>query len=327
MSLITTVPGVQFTGSTTSGTFLINGVQSGAVDVRVNGADDNAEVFGGITIPPIPDAIQEMKVETGDNPAEVGHSYGTTVNVVTKSGTNKLVGSVWEYNENDMFNANDYFNKRNQLLHTPTPLPNRPGRLKSNSFGGIISGPVVIPHIYDGHNKTFFTFDMQDTDYTAVSAYTGTLPTGTMQSSGFTNLVDTLNQSTTKYTDVSSKPAPSSTRPLRAQFNADRPTQSPASCRCRAARPAQADSLQIPASMAARRLRWSVIPTSRNWASLRVAPASLERRTGFRRWRAARLRPPASITCLPAVSIPTLSLCSSCFRKLTTTSESILRPD
>ncbi len=142
-------------------------MQSGAVDVRVNGADDNAEVFGGITIPPIPDAIQEMKVETGNNSAEMGHSYGTVVNVVTKSGTNKLVGSVWEYNENDMFNANDYFNKRNQISGNH---PNRPGRLKSNSFGGIVSGPVVIPHIYDGHNKTFFTFDLQDTDYTAEAA-------------------------------------------------------------------------------------------------------------------------------------------------------------
>jgi len=199
MDLVTTVPGVQFTGNNSStGTFLINGVQSGAVDVRVNGADDNAEVFGGITIPPIPDAIQEMRVETGNDPAEMGHSYGTVVNVVTKSGTNKLVGSVWEYNENDMFDANDYFNKRNQISGNH---PNRPGRLKSNSFGGIVSGPVFIPHVYDGHNKTFFTFDMQDTDYTAVSAYTGTVPTATMQSSGFTNLVDTLNLSTTKYTD------------------------------------------------------------------------------------------------------------------------------
>jgi hypothetical protein len=93
MDLVTIVPGVQFTGNNSStGTFLINGVQSGAVDVRVNGADDNAEVFGGITIPPIPDAIQEMRVETGNDPAEMGHSYGTVVNVVTKSGTNKLVG-------------------------------------------------------------------------------------------------------------------------------------------------------------------------------------------------------------------------------------------
>jgi hypothetical protein len=202
MDLVTTVPGVQFTGNNSStGTFLINGVQSGAVDVRVNGADDNAEVFGGITIPPIPDAIQEMKVETGNDPAEMGHSYGTVVNVVTKQGTNKLMGSVWEYNENDMFDANDYFNKRNQLLHTPTPLPNRPGRLKSNSFGGIIGGPVVIPHVYDGHNKTFFTVDFQNTYYTAEPSYTGTIPTATMQSSNFTNLVDALNLSTTKYND------------------------------------------------------------------------------------------------------------------------------
>ncbi len=201
LNLTSTVPGVQFTGnsdSAGSGSLIINAVQTGALDVRVNGADDNAEVFGGVTIPPIPDTIQEMKIETGDNPAEVGHSYGTTVNVVTKSGTNKLVGSVWEYNENDMFNANDYFNKRTQLSGGH---PNRPGRLKSNSFGGIIGGPVVIPHIYDGHNKTFFTVDFQYTNYNAVATSNLTIPTATMQSSNFTNLVDTLNQSTTKYTD------------------------------------------------------------------------------------------------------------------------------
>jgi Carboxypeptidase regulatory-like domain len=194
MSLITTVPGVQFTGNNDStSTFLVNGVQSGAVDVRLNGADDNAEVFGGITIPPIPDAIQEMKVETGDNPADIGHSYGTTVNVITKAGTNQLKGSVWEYDENDMFNANDYFNKRSQILGGH---PNRPGRFKSNSFGGIIGGPVMLPH-YNGRNKTFFTADFQYTYYNQTPSYTGTLPTALMQSSGFTNLSDTLTLSTT----------------------------------------------------------------------------------------------------------------------------------
>ena len=192
MDLTTIAPGVQFTGSNSStGTFLINGVQSGAVDVRVNGADDNAEVFGGITIPPIPDAIEEFKLQTGDNPAELGHSYGTVVNVVTKAGTNKFRGTAWEYNENDMYNANDYFNKRTQLLHGPTPLPNRPGRFKENSFGGFYSGPVILPG-YNGHDKTFFTADFQYTYYTDTPSFTGTLPTGTMQSSNFTNLVDTL---------------------------------------------------------------------------------------------------------------------------------------
>jgi len=192
MDLITIAPGVQFTGNNAStGTFLIHGVQSGAVDVRVNGADDNAEVFGGITIPPIPDTIEELKLQTGDNPAELGHSYGTVVNVITKSGTNKLHGSVWEYNENDMYNANDYFNKRNQLLHTPSPLPNRPGRFKENSFGGLLDGPVILPG-YNGRNKTFFSIDFQYTYYTDAPSFTGTLPTTTMQNSNFQNLSDTL---------------------------------------------------------------------------------------------------------------------------------------
>jgi hypothetical protein len=199
MDLIVTVPGVQYTGNNQStGTFLIHGVQSGAVDVRVNGADDNAEVFGGITIPPIPDTIQEMKVETGNNDTDLGHSYGAVVNVTTKQGGNKLQGSLWTYDENDMFNANDYFNKRSELSGGH---PNRPGRFKEEEPGGILSGPVVIPHIYNGHNKTFFTVDYQYTHYVATPSYTGTLPTGTMQSSNFTNLVDTLNQSTTQYTD------------------------------------------------------------------------------------------------------------------------------
>lgn len=201
MVLATTAPGVQFTGNNSSaGTYLIHGVQSGAVDVRVNGADDNAEVFGGITIPPIPDTIQEFKLQTGDNSAELGHSYGTVVNVVTKSGTNKFRGTAWEYNENDMFNANDYFNKRNQLLHAPSPLPNRPGRFKENSFGAIFGGPVILPG-YNGHNKTFFTVDFQYTYYTDAPSFTGSLPTATMQNSNFTNLVDTLNLNTTTKTD------------------------------------------------------------------------------------------------------------------------------
>lgn len=192
MQLATIAPGVQFTGSPeTTGTFLINAVQSGAVDVRLNGADDNAEVFGGITIPPILDAIQEFKLQSGDNGAELGHSYGTVVNAVTKAGTNKFQGSVWEYNENDMFNANDYFNKLHELVTNATHTPNRPGRYKENSFGGILGGPVILP-LYNGHNKTFFTVDFQNTYYTGAPSYTGTIPTATMQSSGFTNLSDTL---------------------------------------------------------------------------------------------------------------------------------------
>ena len=226
-----------------------------------------------------------------------------------------------------MFNANDYFNKRNQISASH---PNRPGRLKSNSFSGIISGPVVIPHIYDGHNKTFFTFDMQDTDYTAQAAYTGTVPTATMQSSGFTSLVDTLNLSTTKYTDGLGRQFQAGTvidRPRRARFFAVQTIPSPASIRSLAAHPAHPESSQIPVSTAARRPLSFAILTSRNWVSLRDAPALRQRRTGFRRWQAVQLPLPASINFLQGVLTRTRSHCSSCFRKSTTMSESIRLPD
>lgn len=197
MDLATLAAGVQFTGSAVNtNTFLVHGVESGQVDVRMNGADDNAEVFGGITIPPIPDAIQEFKLQTGNNGADLGHSYGSVVNVVTKNGTNQIKGSVWEYNENDMFNANDYFNKLHQLVTGSPTLPNRPGRYKENSFGGIFGGPIILPHLYNGHNRTFFSVDYQRTFYANTSSFTGTVPTSLMQSSNFQDMSDTLTLST-----------------------------------------------------------------------------------------------------------------------------------
>lgn len=197
LDLLSVAPGSQPTNSQ-----LINGVQNGALDVRVNGSDDNNEVFGGQNINPIPDTIQEFKLQSGDNNADVGRSYGSVVNVVTKTGTNKFRGEVWEYNENDMYNANEYFNKLHQLVTNATKTPNRPGRFKENSFGGIYSGPVVIPHVYDGHNRTFFTADFQYTYYNSPSRYTGTVPTSAMRDSNFQNLSDVLRLSKTTKVDA-----------------------------------------------------------------------------------------------------------------------------
>jgi carboxypeptidase family protein len=192
MDLLTIAPGVQYTGSNlNTSTFLVHGVQSGQVDVRLNGSDDNAEVFGGVMIPPIPDSIQEFKLQSGDNSAELGEFYGSVVNVITKRGSNQFHGKAWEYNANDEFGiANDYFNKLHQLVTNSTHSPNRPARYKENSFGGYFSGPVTLPY-YRGKNRTFFFADYQRTDYDAANANNNyTVPTSTMQSSKFTNLSD-----------------------------------------------------------------------------------------------------------------------------------------
>lgn len=196
MELATLAAGVQFTGgASTTNTFLVHGVESGQVDVRMNGADDNGEVFGGISISPIPETIQEFKLQTGNNGADLGHSYGAVANVITKRGTNKFRGEIWEYSANDMFNANDYFNKLHELWTDTVKIPNRPGKYKENMFGGLFGGPVILPH-YNGRDKTFFMFDYEREYYTSSGTFQGTVPSTTMQSSNFSDLSDTLRLTT-----------------------------------------------------------------------------------------------------------------------------------
>src|SRR5262249_21002201 len=105
-------PGNYFVGS---GAIFANGVEPGQVDYRVNGVNDNLEVFGGISINPVPDAIEEFKLQEANNSAEFGHSVGAVVNAVTKSGTNQLRGDVFEFNRNEAYNANDYFSNQHGL--------------------------------------------------------------------------------------------------------------------------------------------------------------------------------------------------------------------
>ena len=72
------------------------------------------------------------------------------INVVTRSGTNEFHGGAYEFFRNDFFNANNYFNKLTALVARP--------QLRYNDFGVTFGGPVVIPHLYNGRDKTFFFY-------------------------------------------------------------------------------------------------------------------------------------------------------------------------
>lgn len=161
----------------------IDGAEPGQVDARLNGVDDNLEVYGGQNIAPIPDSIEEFKLQDGDNDAEFGHSVGAVINAVTKSGTNQFHGDAFEYFRNEFLNANDWFNN---LHGTRRP------EYRQNQVGGTIGGPVLLPH-YNGRNRTFFFFDWQYTPHVTTGSFTDTIPTGNMISSNFTNLQDLIN--------------------------------------------------------------------------------------------------------------------------------------
>jgi Carboxypeptidase regulatory-like domain/TonB dependent receptor len=98
------------------------------------------------------DALAEFKVETSSYSAESGSAPGAQVNMITKSGTNQLHGTLWEFNRN---------NDLSQSYDAIAGVSKTPPRLNRNQFGANIGGPVLIPKVYHGKDKTFFFFNWE----------------------------------------------------------------------------------------------------------------------------------------------------------------------
>ena len=151
-------------GSSESAYFSVNGTNVWQNDFRLDGINDNIEFYGGnytltnAAIVPPPDAVQEFTLQSGDFNAEFGHSTGGVVNAAIKSGTNSLHGDLWEYVRNNDLNANYYFNNANGVAK---PIP----EYHQNLFGVTAGGPVLIPHVLNGKDKTFWFFDYQGGRY------------------------------------------------------------------------------------------------------------------------------------------------------------------
>src|SRR5262245_45834194 len=133
-------------------------------DVLLDGIDNNTMSTGGgigvsgINYTPSVDAVAEFKVKTNNCSAEFGRSAGTIISATTKSGTNQFHGAAWEFLRNEKFDANNFFSNA-----APQPNGQKATRqpFKQNQFGGAFGGPVWIPKLYDGHNKTFFFADYE----------------------------------------------------------------------------------------------------------------------------------------------------------------------
>jgi len=98
------------------------------------------------------DALQEFRVNTSTYSAEFGRSPGAQIALTTRSGTNGLHGSVFDYFRNDVLDANNWFNNRAKLPKTAE---------RQNDFGATLGGPVRIPGVYNGKDKTFFFFSYE----------------------------------------------------------------------------------------------------------------------------------------------------------------------
>lgn len=104
---------------------------------------------------PSVDAISQFKVDTSSSTAENGGALGGFINVILKSGTNDYHGTLWE------FNRNNFLTRTRDFISTTNPNPN-PQRLNRNQFGFNIGGPIWIPKIYNGRNKSFFFLNEEE---------------------------------------------------------------------------------------------------------------------------------------------------------------------
>jgi hypothetical protein len=136
----------------------------GSTAASANGSRDTANRFyiDGIEVmdydamtysfSPSVDSLSEFKVQTSTYSADYGGAPGGQINMLTKSGTNALHGTLWEFNRNDQF-TQSYDAIAGKSVTSP--------RLNRNQFGANIGGPVIFPKLYSGKNKTFFFFNWE----------------------------------------------------------------------------------------------------------------------------------------------------------------------
>ena len=157
-------PSTTWTGRTDT-TAIIAGLRESDVSYLVNGIETRNARLGtpGLLSP---DAIQQFRVQRNTFGAEFGLS-AAVVNMAIRSGTNNIHGDIFELNRNRDYAANSYF-----LNQEGRPRP----PFNQNNFGATIAGPIVIPKLYDGKNRSFFMFNFEGFRQVQGSVLTGTYP-------------------------------------------------------------------------------------------------------------------------------------------------------
>ncbi len=208
MGLVRAIPGVIAAGgvggargsrNVFDSNFSVGGGRTSMNEVLLDGSANTVGDFNGVVVVPPQDSVQEFRVETSTYSAEFGRSGGGTVNIVTKAGTNEYHGSAYYYHQNDAFNANAFTNNR---FGIPISV------IRRHNYGYSLGGPVIVPKLYNGHNKTFFfsTFEGRRDKTPLDSVYS--VPTAAERGGDFSktvNLIGGVPQLITIYDPFTSK--------------------------------------------------------------------------------------------------------------------------
>jgi hypothetical protein len=172
------IPGVSEKQPGSQGSsFAVSGARADNTNFLIDGFNDREGRGAGPQVSPHLDAMQEFKVQTTGYSAEYGHVAGGVVNMVLKSGGNQLHGTMFEFVRNDLFDARNFYDVGKS-------------KLRRNQFGAILNGPVYIPRIYDGRNKTFFVVSWESLRPISGENNLGRVPTALERNGDFSQTKD-----------------------------------------------------------------------------------------------------------------------------------------
>lgn len=173
------------------GSYAVNGARADDAGFLFDGVNNTQRRNTGAIITPPIESVQEFKMLTAGYSAEYGRYAGGMLTVATKSGTNRLRGSLYEFFRNDAMDATGYFSVNKS-------------KLRRNQFGATVGGPVYLPKIYNGRNRTFFLFTWESLRLIEGKSVRSLVPEPEMLRGDFTRAVDSFGRPI-KITDTLSR--------------------------------------------------------------------------------------------------------------------------
>jgi hypothetical protein len=182
-------------------------------DFTIDGIPNNFPVGNGqsrVAFSPPVYSVKEFKIQTSSYDATVGRTIGALTNVNTASGGNGLHGEVHWWERNSFLDAANFFNNKNNTKRTP---------YGDHRFGASAGGPVWLPKLYNGTNKSFWYFAWESNRWTDSGSLTGTVPTAKQRAGDFSDLLKLPNGTTYQlYNPFTTRPAATAGRFQRDAF-------------------------------------------------------------------------------------------------------------
>jgi hypothetical protein len=168
------------------------------IDGISNTAADRGRGYARVAFAPPASAVREFKMQTSAYDASVGHTMGSVVNVSTASGTNDVHGEAHWWLRHSALDAPNFFNNKN---NTPRPV------YQDNRYGVSGGGPIVLPKVYNGRNRTFFFYAFEGNQFGVPTQFSRTVPTAAQRQGDFSALLPLRNANYQIYDPLTTRPA------------------------------------------------------------------------------------------------------------------------